>query len=85
MPTRNVNLTPELDSFIASRVASGHFADDSEVVSAALRLLEREESEYDEKMAILRAAIDAGDASPDAGPGIFDQIREKYGLVWKEA
>jgi antitoxin ParD1/3/4 len=85
MPTRNVTLTPELDNFIASRIESGHFADDSEVVSAALRLLEREESEYDEKMTILRAAIDAGDATPDAGPGVFEQIREKYGLLRKEA
>lgn len=62
MPTRNVNLTPELDRFIASRVESGLYANASEVMRAALRLLEQEEREYEEKMAILRAAIAEGDA-----------------------
>ena len=85
MPTRNVNLTPELDRFIASRVESGLYANASEVMRAALRLLEQEEREYEEKMAVLRAAIAEGDASPDAEPGVFDRIRKKYGLMRKEA
>ena len=63
MPTRNVNLTPELDRFIASRVESGLYANASEVMRAAVRLLEREEKEYEEKMAALRKAIAEGDAS----------------------
>ena len=46
MPPRsslNVSLTPELERFIAARVASGHYCSASEVVRAGLRLLvERE-------------------------------------------
>jgi antitoxin ParD1/3/4 len=72
MPTRNVNLTKELDQFVASRVESGHYANASEVMRTALRLLERDEREYEEKLAALRAAIAEGD--------VFTKIREKYGL-----
>lgn len=41
--TRNVSLTPEIEAFIDNRVASGRFRSASEVVRAALRLLEEEE------------------------------------------
>lgn len=74
MPTRNVNLTEELDSFVASRVESGLYANASEVMRAALRLLERDEREYDEKMTALKAAIAEGDASPDAEDGVFERL-----------
>jgi antitoxin ParD1/3/4 len=37
--TRNVSLTAELNAFIRSQVASGHYQNASEVVRAALRLL----------------------------------------------
>ncbi len=39
----NVSLTPELERFITARVASGRYQTASEVVRAALRLLERSE------------------------------------------
>ncbi len=41
--TRNVSLTPELDAFVDSTVASGHYRSASEVVRAALRLLVEQE------------------------------------------
>jgi len=41
MPTRNVNLTPELDRFVHSRIKTGRYENASEVVRAALRTLER--------------------------------------------
>ena len=80
MPTRNVSLPEKLDQFITAKVESGDYANASEVMRTALRLLEKEEREYDEKMAVLRAAIAEGDASPDAEEGVFERIREKYGL-----
>jgi antitoxin ParD1/3/4 len=60
MPTRNVNLTPELDRFVLSRVESGRYENASEVVRAALRAMEREEQIYEKKLAALRAAIQEG-------------------------
>ncbi len=41
--TRNVSLTPEIEAFIADRIACGRFRSASEVVRAALRLLEEDE------------------------------------------
>jgi len=72
MPTRNVNLTQELDRFVLSRVESGRFENASEVVRAALRTLEREERLYEAKLEALRAAIDEGD--------VFAQVREALNL-----
>jgi len=63
MPTRNVNLTDELDRFVNSRIESGRYESASEVIRAALRTLEREEQEYEAKMAALRKALDEGMAS----------------------
>ena len=85
MPTRNVNLTPELNHFIATRVDAGLYANASEVMRTALRLLERDEREHEAKMAALRTAIDAGFASGIAAPGVFSRIRKKHGLPQREA
>lgn len=74
MPTRNVNLTRELDRFVAEKVASGRYANASEVMRAALRSLERQEQEFEQKMAVLRAAIDEGLASGVAEPGVFERL-----------
>src|SRR6267143_456789 len=54
MPTRNVNLTDELDHFVLKKVKSGRYENASEVVRAALRTLEREEKQYEVKLAALR-------------------------------
>ncbi len=85
MPTRNVNLPKALDRFVASRVKSGSYANASEVMRTALRLLERDEREYEEKMAALRSAIAEGDASGDGPPGVFSRMRKKHGLPRREA
>jgi antitoxin ParD1/3/4 len=81
MPTRNVNLTQELDSFVLARVESGRFENASEVVRAALRTLEREERVFEAKLAALRAAIDDGDASGVADGDVFQQVRETLNLA----
>ena len=85
MPTRNVNLTPELDNFVAVKVEAGLYANASEVMRAALRLLERDEREHEQKMAALRTAIEIGIASGVARPGVFSRIRSKHGLPQREA
>lgn len=76
MPTRNVNLTEELDRFVATKVKSGRYENASEVVRAGLRTLDREEREYEAKLEALRAAIDKGDASGIAKGNVFRRVRK---------
>ena len=83
MPTRNVNLTDELDRFVLQKVASGRYENASEVVRAALRTLEREEQEYEAKLIALRAAIDTGDASGVAEGNPFERVRASLKLPKK--
>jgi antitoxin ParD1/3/4 len=80
MPTRNVNLTDELDRFVAKKVKTGRYENASEVVRAGLRTLEREEQQYEAKIAALRAAIDAGDASGIAEGNVFGRVRKALKL-----
>ena len=80
MPTRNVNLTDELDQFILDKIKSGRYENASEVVRAALRSLERDEREYEEKLAALRAAIDEGDASGIAEGDVFARLRAEFNI-----
>ena len=80
MPTRNVNLTDELDRFVRSKVESGRFENASEVVRAALRSLDRDERQYEAKLAALRAMIDEGDASGIAEGNVFNRVREKLNV-----
>jgi antitoxin ParD1/3/4 len=75
-----VNLTDALDRFVLKKVESGRYENASEVVRAALRTLEREEREYEAKLAALRAAIDEGDASGVAEGDAFARVRETLKL-----
>ena len=45
-----------------------------------MRTLEREEQEYEAKLAALRAAIDDGDASGAAKGKVFARVRKTLGL-----
>lgn len=80
MPTRNVNLTDELDRFVLSKVQTGRYENASEVVRAALRTFEQEEERYEAGLAALRSAIDEGDASGAAKGDVFARVREKLKL-----
>jgi antitoxin ParD1/3/4 len=80
MPTRNVNLTDELDRFVLKKVKTGRYENASEVVRAALRTLEREEQEYEAKLTALRSAIDEGDASGVAEGDVFARVRKTLKL-----
>jgi antitoxin ParD1/3/4 len=80
VPTRNVNLTNELDRFVLDKVESGRYENASEVVRAALRTLERDEQRYEAKLAALRAAVDEGDASGVAKGNPFARVRRTLKL-----
>ena len=80
MPTRNVNLTSDLDRFVAAKVKSGRYENASEVVRAGLRTLERDEKQFEAKLARLRTAIDAGDASGIARGDVFGRVRKAIKL-----
>jgi len=83
VPTRNVNLTAALDRFVVKKIKSGRYENASEVVRAALRTLEREEQQYEAKLAALREAIDAGDASGVARGDVFARVRKTLSLSSK--
>ena len=80
MPTRNIDLTPELDRFVATKIKSGRYESASEVVRAGLRNLEREEQEHAAKLDALRSAIDEGDASGVAVGNVFGRVRRTLKL-----
>ena len=80
MPTRNVNLTDELDRFVAAKVKTGRYENVSEVIRSALRSLERDEREHRAKLAAIRAAVDAGDASGIAKGNVFARVRRTLKL-----
>jgi len=80
MPVHNVRLSAELESLVRAKVESGRYQNAAEVIDAALRTLDREESEYDAKLAALRAAIEEGDASGAAGESSFSRVRQALNL-----
>jgi len=61
MPTRNVNLTDELDRLIDEEVRTGRFQNASEVVRAGLRLYEQQRSEQQARLALLHRLLDEAD------------------------
>src|SRR4051794_8565126 len=63
----NVSLTPELEAFAARCVASGRYANVSEVARAALRLLQQAEQQRQDFLAMLRAAEAEGEGEGFAG------------------
>ena len=87
MPTQNVNLTPELDSFVKAQVESGHYNSASEVHRAALSSLAKSEEEREIKLQALRGELAEGIADLEAGNytevstekehrALFDRIRQ---------
>ena len=73
MPTRNINLTDHLNSFVERQVASGRYSNASEIVRDALRLLEEQEQERQAKLKVLRQSAKQG----------FDEIDQGLGIVLK--
>jgi antitoxin ParD1/3/4 len=87
---RSISLTPDLDDAIQRRIASGRYASQSEVIRAALRVLERDEEERERKLAALDAAIARGIADAEAGrvmplDDAFARIRKELGVPDKDS
>ena len=75
----NVSLSPELESLIISKVESGMYNSASEVVRAGLRLIQERDELHQNKLAALRADIQLGIDSIEAGRTIdgeefFDRL-----------
>jgi len=69
MPTRNVFLTEQFDSFIAAGIEQGRYSNASEVVREGLRLLQQRDEEDRAKIDWLRGAAQEAIDSLDRGEG----------------
>lgn len=67
MPTRNINLTAEQDSFVEQVVKSGEYQSASEAIRDALRVLQQRRREDALKLKALRAQIKAGTDALERG------------------
>jgi antitoxin ParD1/3/4 len=56
----NVSLTPQLESFVQEKVASGLYTSASEVIREALRMMEEQDQLKATKLEALRKDIDKG-------------------------
>ncbi|MDZ4783532.1 MAG: type II toxin-antitoxin system ParD family antitoxin [Planctomycetia bacterium] len=71
MSTIQVELTEHFRQFVDGQIASGSFPDAGEVVRAALRLLERQTNEDQERLELLRKLCNEGIEQLDRGEGIM--------------
>lgn len=79
----NVSLTPELEQYIADKVATGMYQTSSEVIREALRAL-REKEVYEAKLADLRRDVAAameqverGETSTKTATELLQEIRQR--------
>ena len=63
--TMHVNLSPEMEVFIKTKVASGFYGNATEVIRDAIRRMQSEES----RVAAWQAAIKVGDDQLNRGEG----------------
>lgn len=82
MPTRNINLTPEMDQFVDEKIHSGQYANASEVLRAGLRALEQDDREDEARLYALRTAVQAG---IDSGVAEGDPIRRIRARIRRRA
>ncbi len=74
MAKTSISISDHFDGFISSQIANGRYDTASEVIRAALRLLEAQEMEFQSKQEALRAALIAGENSGDSELQIDDII-----------
>jgi putative addiction module CopG family antidote len=74
------DLPEDLARFAEAQVAAGHFATVEDVLRAGKDALEASQRRHAKKLDALRAAIAAGDASPDFEGNPFASVRAELGL-----
>ncbi len=75
MPTRNVSLTPEQDTFIDEMLEAGEYRNASEAMRDAIRALQQRRAEEALKLDKLRLAIKQGLAALDRGD--YTEVEDK--------
>jgi antitoxin ParD1/3/4 len=78
----NVSLTPELEGFAEQCVASGRYGNVSEVMRAALRLLQEQEAK---RAAFTRMLEQADREADEQGCFEIDQVAEEMDRIIAEA
>lgn len=73
----NVNLTPQLEEMVRTKVASGLYNSASEVVREALRLMEREDQVRAATLSQLRRDIQEGLDSGPAGELDVEDVKRR--------
>jgi antitoxin ParD1/3/4 len=78
----SISLTPELEQFIQSQVASGKYASTEEVIIAGIKLLEERESIYKGRFEELKREIAIGVEQLDRGERldgreVIEKLRQK--------
>lgn len=79
--TRNIALTPELDTLVQAKVDSGRYQTASEVVREGLRLLEERDQERALVLRQMQKEIETGWRQSERGevlegPAVFAEIRK---------
>jgi len=77
----SVTVTPAMARMIREKVASGSFGSASEVVRAALRAFQREEEEHAERIAAIKARVEASveDTRPvRSGPEVRAHLQDLF-------
>lgn len=73
----NVNLTPQLEELVRSKVSSGLYTSASEVVREALRLMEEQDRMRQAKLEVLRQEVRKGLESGKSEPWDPKAIKKK--------
>ncbi len=73
----NVNLTPQLEELVRSKLASGLYTSASEAVREALRLMDEQDRLREAKLAQLRSDVRQGLASGSSQPWEAEALKSK--------
>jgi antitoxin ParD1/3/4 len=73
----NVNLTPQLEELVRSKVASGLYTSASEVVREALRLMDEQDRLREAKFHQLRHDVRQGVTSGPSRPWSADEVKRE--------